>query len=354
MTRTFATARVMALLVALAFATLAWMFSAPPDAAAALAPTQTAWWNVANQPGAPPLPPPNDVNTSKHDLYVQGAGGAGGPNPGPVPPQNNAQGAAQAVAAIHYEIADGAAVQKLTLKVTGNKPPSAPGVVACRITDLAFRSEDNGPASDIPKYDCGTQATGTQNAAGDLEFKDIGKLVKGSELLIILVPGQLDRVVFAHPDAAALQVSAGYTQPAPVAQPATVPDYSSSSISAPADSGSASSSTSYAPLPPVAAPLAQLPLPAPLPTQAPSGGARRVLVTPPAAGSARIPLSPQQTRLVVGAATLASIAAFAAMVLVGPRMNAPVAGRVAADGGENVRGVGRFVRPRTGRPPPIW
>ncbi|MFN2465605.1 MAG: hypothetical protein ABR598_04995 [Candidatus Dormibacteria bacterium] len=350
MSAALAKTRLMILMAALALATLSWMFSAPPEPAAALAPTQTAWWNVANQPGLT-IPPPSDVDTSKHDLYIQGAQGDAGTSQ--LPGSTNAQGGAQAVAAIHYELADGAAVQKLTLKIKGTTP-TTPTVIACRITDPSFRSVDNGAGSDIPKYDCGTQAAGSQNAAGDIEFKDIGKLAKGPELLILLVPGKLDRVVFVHPDANSLQVSAGYTQPPSAPQPATAPDYSSSSAAAPATDSGSTSSGFVAP-PPATAPLAEIPLPAPLPINPSTAGrARRVLAAPPIArSSSRIPLSPQQTRLVVGAATLASIAAFAAMVLLGPRMNAPMGGALAAHEAAG-RGVGRFVRPRTGRPPQIW
>ena len=349
MTRDLTRGRAGALLGALALATFAWMFSAPPETVAALAPTQTAWWDVANQNGAPAVPPPSDVDTTKHDLYVQGAGGSSGPNPAPIPQPNNAQGGAQAVAAIHYAIPDGGSVQKLTLKITGNKPPTAPGVVACRITDLTFKSEDNGPVSDIPKYDCGTQSVGKPNAAGDaVEFSDIGKLVKGSELLVVLVPGQLDRVVFAHPDATALETTGGDTSTAPFSAPAGAP------FGASTDTGTSSSASSFSVPAAALAPVGEPPLPAPLPTQAPSAAtSRRILGAAPAIGASRLPLSPQQTRLVVGAATLASIAAFAAMVLLGPRMTASGATLGGAEG-SNVRGVGRFARPRSGPAPRIW
>jgi hypothetical protein len=354
MSRRPAVRRTNALLAAMALAMVAWTFSAPPEAAAALAPAQTAWWNVANQNSAPPIPPPSDVDTSKHDLYVQGAGGTTGANPAPISPSGNAQGGAQALAAIHYEIPDGAAVQKLTLKVTGNRPPSPPGVVACLVTDPAFRSEDNGPVTDIPKYDCGTQSAGKPDAAGAaVVFSDIGKLVKGSDLLLVLVPGQLDRVVFAHPDAAALQTSAGFSAPPPVVAPAQLPDYSTSVPSADTSSGYAGAPSVNAPAP-LLAPVAEPPLPAPLPTSPPAAGtARRTARAPAAAALSRIPLSTQQTRLVVGGATLLAIAAFAAMVLLGPRMN-PGTGIAPGAGGAQVRGVGRFAHPRTGSAPRLW
>jgi hypothetical protein len=341
--------RVTALLAAMALATVAWMFSAPPESAAALAPAQTAWWNVANQPGAPAIPPPSDVDLAKHDLYVQGAGGTGLPSQ---PATGNAQGGAQDLAAIHYQVPEGAAVQKLTLQLTGNHPASPIGVVACLITDPAFRSEDNGPVNDIPKYDCGTQAAGKPNAAVTaVEFADIGKLVRGSELLLMLVPGQFDRVVFAHPDAAALQASSGFTQPPAIAAPAELPAFTAQAPTT--DTGAGSTGSSFSAPAPVLAPIGEPPLPAPLPTKAPAAGAaRRVLGAPPAASGSRIPLSPFQTRLVVGAATLAAIAAFAAMVLLGPRMGAPAAALSAE--AASVRGVGRFSRPRTGSAPTIW
>ncbi|MGI8610553.1 MAG: hypothetical protein ACR2MY_15235, partial [Candidatus Dormibacteria bacterium] len=314
-----------------------------------------SWWQVANQSGALAVPPPPDVSTTKHELYVHGAGGAGLPGQVPAPPAqpSNAQGGAQSLAAIRYQIPDGAEVKKLTLKITGTAPPSAPGIIACLITDPAFRAEDNGPASDIPKYDCGTLAAGKPNAANSaIEFADIGKLVKGGDLQLMLVPGQLDRVVFAMPDATALQVGAGFTQPPPVAVPGQLPAFSSS-VPAPAaanSSGGSGSAVGSSFVPPIGEP----PLPAPLPARAPAGGvARRVLqAVRPAVSASRIPLSPQLTRLVVGAATLLAIAAFAAMVLLGPRMNA--LGADAATAGGEVRGIGRFARARTGDAPKLW
>ncbi|MEA2682567.1 MAG: hypothetical protein QOK05_895 [Chloroflexota bacterium] len=329
------------LVAALVLGVIAWMFSAPPEAAAALAPDQTGWWNTSNQNGlAAPAPP--DVDTSKHDLFVEGFSGTGGPNPAPLP-QNNAQGGAQALAAIHFSLQDGAAVEKLTLTLGGNKPPGTPSVVACAITAPTFKAEDNGPVEDIPKYDCGVQSPGQLSADGNsFVFSDIGHLTRGSSLSVMLVPGQLDRVVFQHPDASSLQVSSGFTQPAPLPQYTAPPAYV-----APADT-----SSSFSIPPPVAAPFSEIPLPAPLPTRAPAVGTRPVARAgaPATLVGPRIPLNPQQTRLVVGAATLASIAAFVAMALMGPRL-AGAAGAPA--GAEALRGVGRFARPRDGRAPEL-
>ena len=359
MTSRLRSVRVTGVLVAMAVSTAAWMFSAPPETAAALAPTQTAWWNVGNQAGAPALPPPPDVDTSKHDMYVQGAGGTGTPAPPAPPPTGNAQGGAQALAAIHYEVPDGAAVHKLTLKFAGNKPPNPPSVVACPLVTPGFKSEDNGPVSDIPKYDCTISVPGTPSAAGDaLEFPDVGKLVRGPDLLLMLVPSQLDRVVFAHPDASALQVSSGYSAPATGAQaPAysgAATDYSNTSSAGSA--GSAGSTGTYNPPALAITPIGEPPLPAPLPTSAPAGGvARRALPTarPATVATTRLPLSAQQTRLVVGAATLVSIAGFAAMFVMGPRMTGSGAGSMLAPD-DGVRGIGRFARPRSGITPRIW
>jgi hypothetical protein len=189
------------------------------------------------------------------------------------------------------------------------------------------------------------------NASGALEFTDIGKLVKGQDLMIMLVPAQLDRVVFAHPDNSALAVSSGYTGTPPLQE---VPTYTTST-SAPATDTSSSTAGAGTFIPPAisTAPAAEPPLPAPLPTQAPATGtSRRVLpAARPVAVPTGLPLSPQAARLIVGAATLASIAAFAAMVLLGPRMNPAAPGAEAAAG---VRGIGRFARPRTGPPPRVW
>jgi len=337
----------------MALATLSWMFSAPPELAAALAPVQTGWWQVANQSGAPPVPVP-DVDASKHDLFVQGAGGSGAPGqvPAAPAPSSNAQGGAQALAAIQFRIPDGAEVKKLTLKITGTPPKNPPGIVACLITDPAFRAEENGPASDIPKYDCGTLAAGKANTAGSaIEFADIGKLVKGADLLLMLVPGQVDRVVFAKPDESALQVGAGFSQPPPVATPAQVPAFSPSGTDA---AGSSFNGSDFIPPSSFIPPIGEPPLPAPLPARSGARGVARPVLQSvrPAATEGRIALSPQATRLLVGAVTLLAIAAFAAMVLLGPRMNSLGPGAAAASA--EVRGVGRFARPRSGNAPRLW
>ena len=351
------------LLAAPVLAILVWMFSFPAQPVAALAPVQTAWWNTANSSAAPaPVPPPPDVDTSKHDLYINGAAGTAGPTPTPPPPlpapptvPTNAQGGVQALSAIRYEIPDGAAVESLTLQVkvspaptqpptpAPTSPPTAPPptVVACAITASNFKAEDNGPTEDIPTYDCTVQAVGTVAAAGDaVTFPDIGRLTHGAVLQFVLVPGQADRLVFLHPDAASLTVSGGV--PAGATGPGSVPPYSSSGGTSP---GGAAYNA-----PAISTPAGEPPLPAPLSTNPRSSGSSRTL--PVATTAPTLPPSSAAARLVVGLAALASIGAFAGMILLGPRMDLRSVG-AQAGGATNVRGIGRFSEPRAGRPPGI-
>ncbi len=337
--------RSVTLLGASGLAIAVWMFSVPVQPVAALAPTQTAWWNTANSSASPTsLPAPPDVDTTKHDLFVQGAAGTTGPAPtppaplpGPPAPPNNAQGGVQALSAIRYEIPEGAAVEKLTLQIkSGSTPtspasPPAPTVVACALTAPTFKVEDNGPKEDIPTYDCTVQVPGTLNAAGDaLEFKDIGRLAHGAVLQLVVVPGQADRVVFLHPDAASLLVSGG------VPTTTSLPPFSAA--------GTTSAGGAGYNAPPVSA--GEPPLPAPLPTAgspSSSSSTAPVALTAPA-----LPPASTATRLIVGLAALASIGAFAAMILLGPRTFGSQ-----TEGATHVRGIGRFAQPRAGRPPTI-
>ena len=104
---------------------------------------------IAPAPAAPPDVPPDG-------LYVQG-----GPS-GPV-----------AIAALLYEVPDGQAPDKLTLKLApAASPPSpapaappaapaAPALQACTIKSGEFNSEQNGPWQDAPAADCAHGAAGT-------------------------------------------------------------------------------------------------------------------------------------------------------------------------------------------------
>jgi hypothetical protein len=170
-----------------------------PASAAAQEPNVTAWWNSANLGDPAPAPPaPPDVNAG--DLLVQGSNTA----PAPGPPVGSAPGSAQAVAGLEFDLDPTDVVGGLTLGIDGTAPPQV-SVVACRATER-FTDVENGPWTRVPAYDANACAAGVIND-GKVVFADIGKLVQDAQLAVVLLPGPVDRVVFAKPGDNALQVT---------------------------------------------------------------------------------------------------------------------------------------------------
>ena len=170
-----------------------------PHPAVAQEPDIAAWWNAAN-PGdpAPAPPPPPDVNSG--DLFVQGSNTV--PTPGA--PVTSAPGSAQAVAALEFDLQPTDVVGALTLGIDGTAPPQV-SVVACRATEH-FTNVENGPWSRAPAYDANACTPGALKD-GKVVFADIGKLVQDAQLAVVLLPGPVDRIVFAKPGPNALEVT---------------------------------------------------------------------------------------------------------------------------------------------------
>ena len=187
-------------LAAVGSAAVVGLLVTPADAQA---PDIAAWWSAANVGNGAPAPPaPPDVPAG--DLLVQGSNGNGS---APALPISGAPATSQAVAALSFQLPDGASVGALTLTIDGTAPPSAPTIVACKSTKKFF-AEENGPWTDVPPSDCSQTSTAKLSSDGkSLVFDDISKLVGDGELSVVLLPGAVDRVVLKKPDDSALSVT---------------------------------------------------------------------------------------------------------------------------------------------------
>lgn len=194
------------------------------------APTAQGWWNAAHQGVQPPAPP----DVPPDGLLVQGAAaravapGAPGLGGTPVAPAST-----QAIAALTFTLPPGAIVQQLVLKLVGDPPPSVT-VSACAVTGR-YEPVQNGEFANRPVYDCAVTATPTVDpVAGTLVFgSDLVNVVRGNQLVLALVPGELDRLVFEKPaaDALSVRINSGTGAPGEAAfDPGTPPALSSPSF----------------------------------------------------------------------------------------------------------------------------
>lgn len=184
-------------------------------------PDSQGWWTSAN-PGniggvAPPatLPAPPDVPSN--GILVQGgltsSSGAG-------------DSGATAYGALAYAVPNGATVGKLTLAVAPNSAttPSAT-LELCPLTTQNFQSEQGGPMSDAPSYNCSKNVTAAQ-ASSSYQF-DVSSLVSSGALTVAILPtSPTDRVALSQPDNQSLQVQTS----------------TDTTVASPADTGSSSNS----------------------------------------------------------------------------------------------------------------
>src|SRR3954465_11951561 len=175
-------------------ATLCW-----PGLAVAQEPDVAAWWSSANLGDPAPAPPaPPDVNAG--DLLVQGSNTV----PAPGGPVGSGPGSAQAVAGLAFDLEPTDIVGALTLDIDGTVPPQV-SVIACRAT-ARFTEVENGAWSRVPSYDADACVPGALKD-NKVEFADIAKLVQDARLAVVVLPGPVDRVVFAKPGEGALDVT---------------------------------------------------------------------------------------------------------------------------------------------------
>jgi hypothetical protein len=131
-----------------------------------------------------------------------------------------------AIAALAYEIPDGATAESLSLTLAGVSP-SVDGLRACTIPlDAAgFEPAQNGAWPDRPAYDCDAGAVPVVVDGATATF-DVGALQQGTVLAIALVPGSTDRASIEKPSDDALAVTttevaaaAVEAEPTPMAAP---------------------------------------------------------------------------------------------------------------------------------------
>ena len=316
--------------------------------AATIAPDVQAWWSLANTGVAPPVAPPG---VKADDLLVEGIEGTQKiAVPAPFPSGIGDRGGADAIAGLRFTIPPGAAVGKLTLQFDGSAPSSV-SVLACRTTS-AFSPAQDGRWSDLPGYDCSVPSAGKLSDDGkSLEFPQISALVKGSTLSFVIVPDAVDHEVLAKPGPGALALreslpSFNLASPAaaPLPPPADVPLSSAGSFG-------------FAPVPSVPIPAAAVPAPpaaagpaATAAQPAPASKTPAVVAAIPAAGVT----DDRRARIAAGLCLVAALAGF--LLLAGA--DAPWLARLfgarrlpdAPAAAPRSRGVGRFARPRDGRP----
>ena len=321
------------------------------------APTAHGWWNATHQ-GVQPPPPPD---VPPDGLLVQGAAarpvGAGAPSLGGGPA---AAGSTQAIAALTFTLPPETTVEKLVLQVVGESPPSV-SVTACAISG-PYEPVQNGEFAKRPAYNCALTVTPTFDpGAGTLMFgSDLVHLVRGNQLVLALVPGELDRLVFAKPDSHALSVRLNPTSGAGGESPfdsGRSPALSSPSFRAGADTassgadfGSSDTFSFYS------GSLASGSTP-PLNAGQPSPSEVRSPVTAPALGGARAGPSSLAGRGADTASDKRTLLLLLGLVAVGAafffsaQRDAASAG--AAGTAPQERGLGRFRQPRTSRSVPL-
>lgn len=286
-----------------------------------LGPDVVGWWSTANRNAALPAVAPPDVGAK--DLYVSGANAA-------VAQLGQSVAAPVAIAALRFRLPDGADAKQLRLRLAGTHPPAVT-MTACRALE-SFTAAHGGPWDKAPAYDCTTSGTARLTSDGQVVIDDVDGLRDGSTLAVVLVPGPLDRVVIAPPDARTLSVT-GSTMPAGGLAPTP------SSPPAAASVGTAASTSQPDPV--------ALPAGPPPGMQAPSAAAPVVAAPERAPGATapaaeKLPARPWQALLLT---MLIALLAFVALVRQWGR------GEVA--GSAAVRGVGRFRGERSGTVPDL-
>ena len=292
--------------------------SAPANAAVMVG---YAWWNVANT-GAVVPPASPDVGDG---ILVQG----GSPSAIPGAPASSDPNASfSAIGAVAFDLSPDEFPDKVTLKISGQSPPTM-GVVACP-TRGAFPVEQNGAWSHVPAYDCSTQSVAILNPdAGTVTFNGLTAMVRGTRLSMVLLPGQLDRVVFQKPTTSSVAVTNTGGGPAYTGQRATP-------VTAPADTFTPPATG--AAVTPEAPPVTEAPTTTPAP--APEVAAP-VAATRTAAAQEKKDDS-TSNRIAAAIALLLVVGVFVWIDRVRNLRAAVLAG---------ARGIGRFTQDRTGPPP---
>jgi hypothetical protein len=225
----------------------------------AVGPDEYGWWTEANPDdvtGLLPAPTPAAPDVPSGGMLVEGPGSS---------PSD--------VAALAFTTdSESTSTANLVLPVASGTV-IAPGsqLVACPLAVPDFSPEQGGPMSDAPKWDCSHSTPGRYDATHAAWSFAVGGFAHNGRLSIALLPtGTTDRVVFAKPDANALEAPATPTvttttaAPLSTGSPGTISTANSLPPTAPAfqrvRTSVASSSTTVAPSPQIAsAPTASTP-----------------------------------------------------------------------------------------------
>lgn len=239
--------------VVLRLGAVGWMIAAAvvgvaPTVARADAPGAQGWWTVSNPGGLPANPAAAQADVPGDGLLVQA---------GPVNP--TAPCNCTAYAGLVYELTDGFTASDLTLKVA---PHSATTPVAklelCVLVNPGLNTEQGGPLTDAPDYDCTKHATASLGAGGSSFTFHVGSLVSNGILAVAILPGDsTSRVVLSKPDTSSLA-----TAPSTSSTGSSFPSTPSGGTSTTTKTGGATSgggsTSATAPAP---APALQLPQP---------------------------------------------------------------------------------------------
>lgn len=329
-----------ALLAAVALALL----PTSSGAAEATAVVEQGWWNRANDERSPvTFPPPAEVD--EDDLYVAGT------------PEG-----ATAVAALKLTVADGQVGPTLTLTAKSSQNLAGAKLLACQ-TGSGWTGAQNGVWQAKPLIDCSTGSVAgiVADDEGSVAFA-LGPLLFADKLNVVIVAGTDDsrpagadgsafQVVFEKPTGADI-VTSGGTQTAPPPAPTDFGGDSGSFAPPPSDSGGGG----FTPAPDAGGsfdPGTSDPSPAPAaPAVSPEeqGQSATAPILQEATNPSTLGSQPIATnRDGRPYAVLLLLAAGAGFLWEQRHRN-----QLAADGPtEEVGGLGRFVRPRTGTPPSL-
>lgn len=192
-----------ALLVVAASVSLAAVSFSFGSTARADAPSSQGWWTSAN-PGSvgglgPPAATPAPPDVPSNGLLIQG---------GPTSSAGVGNAGAVAYAALAYDVPPGATVGKLTLAVAANSATTPSTTLElCPLTIQSFQSEEGGPMSDAPSYNCTNNVTAAA-ASNSYQFNASSLVSSGALVVAILPTSPADRVVLSQPDAQSLAVQA--------------------------------------------------------------------------------------------------------------------------------------------------
>jgi hypothetical protein len=93
-------------------------------------------------------------------------------------------------------------------------------VQACPLTGAGeFKTEDGGPMSSAPAFDCADAAVGELDADGLTFAFDVARFVRDGVLVVAIVPVESAPVVFAPPGDESLVVTGGAADVPPLSSP---------------------------------------------------------------------------------------------------------------------------------------